>query len=154
MINQDLFELRVDAESASYLGQAARWAKFLAVVGFVLSALMIVGAFFMRSVMMASYGAAMGGIDSSATRAFGGVMTGMYVGIGVIWFFPCYFLFLFAGKMQKALHSIDQNNFNQSVGNLKSCFKFVGVFTIVILCFYVLAIIAAIVGAVMTAGAM
>jgi hypothetical protein len=43
--------------------------------------------------------------------------------------------------MQRALRNNDQTSLNASLGNLKSCFKFVGILTIVVLSFYFLGVI-------------
>ena len=45
--NQNLFELQLDQPSAAYLGEAAKWAKFLAIIGFIFCGLMILAALFM-----------------------------------------------------------------------------------------------------------
>lgn len=48
--------------------------------------------------------------------------------------------------MKIALNSVSQENFDESFKNLKSLMKFYGIFTIIILSFYVLAFIVAMIG--------
>jgi uncharacterized membrane protein (DUF485 family) len=139
--NENLFELQVDQQSISYLGETARWAKFLSIVGFVVCGIMIVFALFFGSIMSTisrigsgsdSFSSAMGvGYSSYA-------LTGVYIIIALLYFFPCLYLFNFSSKMQMALRNNDQINLNAALGNLKSCFKFVGILTIVVLSFYLL----------------
>ena len=56
-------------------------------------------------------------------------------------FFPCLYLYRFSVKMQSAVKAVSQENFDESLMNLKSMFKFYGIFTIVILSFYALVFI-------------
>jgi hypothetical protein len=67
--------------------------------------------------------------------------------IALLVFFPSLYLFNFASKMKRAFQGNDQQVLTASLKNLKSFFKFYGIFTVVILSFYALIIIAAIVGA-------
>lgn len=137
MENQNLFELRIDAETTSFFGQAARWAKFLSIVGFVVCGLIVLSSFFMGAIM-----SAMSGIyGERGMAAAGGAMTVVYILIALLYFFPCLFLYNFASKMQVALRTLDQEAFNKSAGNLKSCFKFVGIVTLIVLSFYALLLV-------------
>ncbi len=51
--------------------------------------------------------------------------------------------------MQAAVRGVSQENFDESLMNLKSMFKFYGIFTIILLAFYALAFIVGIVAAAM-----
>ena len=69
--------------------------------------------------------------------------------VAFMWlFFPCLSLFRFATKMQLALRTNDQETLNVSFENLKSCFKFMGIFTLIILAIYGLIFIFAMLGVV------
>jgi len=138
--NENLFELQVDQQSIGYLSETARWAKFLSIVGFVVCGLMVIFSVFFSSIM--SVISKMGnGSDSfsSSTLAVGNyAFSIVYIIIALLYFFPCLYLFNFSSKMQTALRNNDQINLNAAFGNLKSCFKFVGILTIVVLSFYLL----------------
>jgi hypothetical protein len=69
-------------------------------------------------------------------------LTILYLCIGLLYFFPCYYLFNFAAKMKSALIAHDQVLLAHSLSNLKSCFKFFGIMTIIILSVYGLMLIA------------
>ena len=71
-----------------------------------------------------------------AGSVFGAVYIGVVAVIMLIYFFPCLYLFKFATKMQVALRNNDQDTLNVSFENLKSCFKFMGIFTIICLSLY------------------
>ena len=51
--------------------------------------------------------------------------------------------------MQSAVRVVSQENFDESLMNLKSMFKFYGIFTIIVLSFYALAFIIGIATAVL-----
>lgn len=148
METNNLFDLRIDNESTGFLSEAARWAKFLAIIGFVMCALMFIGGLF-ASLFMSSLTEGMEGLGgesyatySSYNRKFTMVF---YVVFGIISVFPYLYLFRFATRMQEALRSSDQDVLNSSFSNLKSLFKFVGILTIIMLGFLLLALVFAII---------
>src|SRR5882672_6038048 len=95
-----LFELHIDAPSSSYLSDTAKWAKFLAIVGFIVCGLIVLVAFFAGSILSATfsrYGMEGGSAASSVGSAF---ITIIYILVALLYFFPCLYLFRFATKMQ------------------------------------------------------
>lgn len=150
--SQNLFDLQIDHQSNSYLSEAAKWGKFLAIMGFILCGLLLIIALF-AGTLMASMMSGFGGSNEAATGAAmgGGIVTFVYIVFALIYFFPCLYLFNFSSKMQVALRNNQQDVLNTSFRNLKSCFKFMGILMIIILAFWVLGIIIAI-GAAASAG--
>lgn len=142
--NQNLFDLQIDHQASVFLRETAKWSKFLAIVGFVICALLVLVGIFAGS-LLADFGTltGMGDMVSGA----GAVFTIIYVIIALVYFFPCLYMYNFATKMKMALNTNDQNQLNSSFGNLKSCFKFMGVLTLVILCLYALMFLIGIAGA-------
>ena len=148
--NQNLFDLQIDHQSNSYLSEAAKWGKFLSIMGFIFCALFVIVALFAGTAIATSMS------SFSATSSGAGVMSGtivtvVYILIALVYFFPCLYLFNFSSKMQAALRGNQQDVLNTSFRNLKSCFKFMGVLMIIMLCFWILAIIVAI-GAAVSGG--
>jgi Family of unknown function (DUF5362) len=150
--NQDstLFGMSVDQTGRTHLAEAAKWAKFLSIMGFIGCGLIVlIGVFFGSFFSMFSgklnqaspYG------DMPASGGFGAAMAIMYVIIALIYFFPCLFLFRFATKMKTALASNDQETLNTSFQNLKATFRFIGILTLIGLCFWILALIVGLLGA-------
>jgi len=130
---------------------AARWAKFLSIVGFVMCGLFAVAAIFAGSILNGlNYLNAPDsdtGYDKGAFTGIMGVFIGfIYFACAVLYFFPCLFLFRFATNMQMALRAEDQSILNTSFQNLTKLFRFVGILTIVLLSFYVLIILFVIIG--------
>lgn len=129
--NDSLFDLQVDHEAGIYLKEIARWGKFLSIVGFIFCALLALLGIFAGSVF-ASLNTMEGmGFPSS-------IFTAIYIVFALLWFFPFLYLFNFSTKVQVALRSNDQLNLNEGLRNLKSCFKFMGIMTMIILGLYAL----------------
>ena len=143
--NPDLFDLHLDQPSLSFLREAARWSRFLAIIGFIYCGFMVLCGLFIGSIM-SMMAPAMGG--DTIFAAVGSVFMGsLIIGFALLLFFPAYYLFNFSSKMHKALQNNDQPVLTESLKNLKSFFKFYGVLVIVGLSFYILIFIAGIIGA-------
>jgi hypothetical protein len=130
----NLFDLHIDPQSQGYLSETAKWAKFLAILGFIMLGLFVI--------LMLVGGAAafttfndMGMGYSSGFGATQIVIALIILALAVI---PYVYLYRFAVKMQVALRNNDQANLTASFANLKSCYKYVGIFTIVILSLYLI----------------
>ena len=138
-----LFGFGIDTASRAHLSEAAKWAKFLAIVGFVVCGLIVIAGIFagsFLSVMSGAYSDEYRG-STALTSGMGAVMAVMYIGMAILFFFPYLFLFRFANQMQSALNTNDQQTLNSSFQNLKVMFRYVGILTIVLLSFYTLAIL-------------
>lgn len=131
-------DLSINSISYSHLSTAAKWGKFLAIVGFVFCGLMIIGGIAASAVM-----SSLGSYSSIPFMQYIGIV---YVVIAVIMFFPCLYLLKFSNKIQNALATSNQENLDMGFANLKALFKFYGVFTIVILAIYALAFLVGIGG--------
>lgn len=135
--NQSLFDLQLDTVGVDYLRESAKWAKFIAIVGFVFCGLMVIIALFAGTILASSMSMAMGG----AAGFGGGLITFIYIVLAAMWFIPCLYLFRFASGMQVALRNNEQEKLLNSLKNLKSHFKFIGILLIILLAFYALAIV-------------
>ncbi len=139
-----LFDLQVDQQASVFLAESARWARFLAILGFVMCGLLVLVGLFMGSF----FAGRMSSMNMGGSSMFsGGLFTFIYILIALLYFFPCLYLFHFGSKMRTALRNNDQEILLESFRNLKSCFKFYGILAIIVLGFYAIALIAAILGA-------
>jgi hypothetical protein len=151
--NQDLslFNLNLDQTGRSHLAEAARWAKFLSIIGFIVCGLIVlIGVFFGSFFNMFTSGYRNSPYDdfgSSAASGLGAMVAVFYIVLALIYFFPVLFLFRFATKMKTALASNEQEVLNASFQNLKASFRFVGILTIILLAFWILAIVVSVLGA-------
>ena len=143
-----LFSLSIDPLTKSHLNETAKWARFLAIVGMVLLVLMIIFGLFFSTMMATSSNPFEEPVEggSGLMSGFGIGMAIFYIIMAVIWFFPLLFLLRFANTMKASLHSNDQNALNVSFQNLKSCFRYVGIITIIILALYALIFVFALLG--------
>ena len=60
----------------------------------------------------------------------------IYITMGVLYFFPSWYLYKYTQKLKSALSSKDSNELIAAFENQKSLYKFWGIFTIVILSIY------------------
>lgn len=128
--------LHVDASARLFLEQTAKWAKFLAIFGFVMCGIIVIAAFSMGSILT-SY-AALSGEDFPGMGMFGGMITVFYLLLAVLFFFPNLYLLNFSNKMQVALGSEDQPTLTQSFRFLRAYYRYIGIMVIVMICFYAL----------------
>ena len=140
---QPLFGLSIDGQSKNFLAESAKWGKFLAIIGFIVCALIIILGIFMATASseMDSAFRQYGAGGSGDFEGLGVVMAVVYILVALIYFFPCLYLLRFSNHMKTALATDNLSSLTTSFQNLKSMFKFVGIFTIVILAFYLLAFI-------------
>ena len=145
--NESLFGLSIDPISKNHLSSTASWAKFLAIMGFIACGLIVLMGIFAGS-LFERYSSRSEGFDRDGmigARGFGAVAAVFYILLAVLYFFPCLFLFNFASKMKSALLSNDQDILNTSFQNLKKTFRYVGVLTIIVIAFYIIILMLALV---------
>ncbi len=137
--SSNLFELQVDHNATVYLRDAARWAKFLAVAGFVFCALFVVVAILALTLLSSLFNS-MGVSGSGLGTMGGGFVAIVYSGIAVLNFFPCLYLYNFAARMQLALRNNDQEQLTASFRNMRAFYRYVGVLMILCLGLFLLSI--------------
>lgn len=120
-----------------YLLETSKWGKLLAIFGYVLIGIMIL----IAVVMMAGV--------SAVNRAFGaeismGYMGFIYLVIALLYYFPTTYLYSFSNQVRQGLQSQEMGSITSAFQNLKSLFKFMGIFAIVMICFYGLLLLIAI----------
>jgi len=149
MENSDLLnnDLQITPLSQRFLYEAAKWAKFLSIIGFIFSGILAIAAFFAPALY--SKLPAFSELSPSLKASMNIIIIICYLGFAILLFFPCLFLNKFSLKMTSALSDIHQENFEMAFKNLKSLFKFYGIFTIVMLSVYVLVFIFGMLGTAM-----
>jgi hypothetical protein len=137
----NLFELQLDSEATGYLGDTARWGKFFSIVGFIFCGLLVLAALLVGTLLSDVF-------DRMGTNNFpAGIFAIIYLVIAILYFFPCLYLFRFSTNMSRALRNNDQSELNRSFKNLKSCYKYIGILTIIYLGLIILVFIINIVSA-------
>lgn len=141
MENQELLDnnlyasngLTLSTAAKDFLLQTAKWAKFLSIVGFVFSGLMLLfGALF--SVIMGKFSGMTMGMGAAYPTTF---MTIYFIVLALIMIYPTLRLFQFAQQAKIAVNSNDTNAMEQSMRRIRSVFRFYGILTIIIIALYV-----------------
>lgn len=144
--------LALNEDNRDDLRETARWARFLAIVGFIFCGLFIISGIFLgqmmanMSTMSSRFQDMEMGDRAPAAGGMSVMFTIIYVLIALLYFFPCLYLFRFSSAMIQAMDTDEQPRLDHSLRNLKSFFKFIGILTIIALCFYVIGMLGFIIG--------
>ena len=112
----------------AYLTETARWGKFLAIVGFILTGLLVILGLFMGTIF-----------DSMGQQnPLGGWIGLFYAAFGLLYFFPSLYLFKYATKLKNAFATRNNEALTSAFENEKSMFKFMGILMIIMLGLYAL----------------
>lgn len=131
MLNEQS-NLCLNNEGENYLRETARWASFLSILGYIgIGFMIILGIIFSFAIFQSS---------QIADSSLGILMLFVYLALAGLYFYPIYTLHQFSKNSNKAIQ--DQNQFllNESLRNLKNCFRYIGILTIVLIALYVLLI--------------
>lgn len=143
-------ELQLTEVIKSNLVEAAKWAKFIAIIGFIgIGFMIIVGLFFGTIMGMISR---LEGAETAALPSFfGAIIAVVYILLALLYFFPVKYLYDFSSKVKRAIEIIDQDLFSEAILKLKSHYKYIGILMIVMICLYILGIIISIIAGVAAA---
>ncbi|KIO76524.1 hypothetical protein TH53_14275 [Pedobacter lusitanus] len=130
--------LWITEDIRSYIYDAAKWTRFLSIVGFVFTAMFVMSAFSVGAIY-STLSASMPG--NPLLKLGPAVLTVFYLLIGLFQFYPSFLLYKFSASATKAVLYADQPSLGEAISKLKSFFKFWGVLTIVLIALYVLMII-------------
>ena len=129
--------LSLSSTAIAHLKETSGWGKFLAIVGFCSTGLLVIVGIFMGSIF-ASLG---------QQNPFGGYIGLVYAALGLLYFFPSLYLFKYSTRLKRSLASKDNEELTSAFENEKSMFKFMGIFTIIIIGLYVLIIVGSVLAA-------
>jgi hypothetical protein len=131
-----LFSLSIEPVTKAQLSEAARWARFLAIVGMIAVGLMVVGgvvySIWLTSLMQSvqgTYGTEFPSRNYTNGLAIGSAL--MFAIAAIIIFFPFLYMLRFSNRMRTALNGNDQESLNASFQNLKIYFRYLGIITII-----------------------
>jgi len=140
------FELELNKSAKSFLKEAAKWAYFLSVLGYV-----FIGIIVLMAIFSGAFFAFISNLSSEMHNIgmFGGsFITAIYLCIATIYFFPIYYLNRFASNAKTAFKNKDSEALTKSFQYLKSHYKYIGIIAIIALCFYGLIILGVLVFAI------
>ncbi len=122
--------MNISEKARQSLNETRKWAYFLSILGFVFIGLIVLGGF--------SVGTIMNEFTDESLPFPGFALGFVYLIIGLVYFFPIYYLFKFSTNMKDALLHNTEENIESAFANLKSHYKFIGIFTLVMLAIYLL----------------
>lgn len=127
------FELQLTQEAQGFLREAAKWAMFLSILGFIGLAFML-----LAGLTMFAAGSALDSVATGAMAAFPASILGVvYLVMAILYFFPIYYLYKFASSTKQALLNSNTEQLTDSLRNLKSHYKFIGIITIIVIASYI-----------------
>lgn len=142
--------LIITEDIRSYIYETAKWTKFMSIVGFIVTALMVLIALSVSSVMqsMSEIPAYQGLVGLGS-----GVITVFYLLIALVYFYPSFLMYKFSSAAKVAVFYGSQESLSTAMSKMKSIFKFWGILTIIIIAIYVLMIVGISIGAGIAASA-
>ena len=127
-----------------FLAEIRKWARFIAIVMFVMIGLMVVLGFAMGSIMdsLSTFS------DEPGMPMSGPFFAVTYILMAVLYFFPALYLYRFTENLGKAMVSGSEQELTTAFDYLKRHYKFVGILLIISLAFIALAFLIAIFAAI------
>ncbi len=136
--------MQLTDQAKKHLLEASKWANFIAIVGFIAIALLIIMSFSIGSIMASLPDGALGGLSPKFFSFFYLIAAGIY-------FIPVFFLFQFGQKTKQALLQDDHNLLTFGLKKLRAHYKFVGVLFIIFIALYFVLILFGAFGAILAA---
>ncbi|GGE67415.1 hypothetical protein EV200_108143 [Pedobacter psychrotolerans] len=129
-------KLVVTEEMRSYIYDITRWAKFLSIVGFVFSVILILVSFTIPAMIASNPVLAkqLGSLGQGSSTA----ITIIYLILGLFYFYPSLLLFRISNNGKQGVLFGNQESLNTAMQNVKSLFKFWGIITITVIVGYFL----------------
>jgi len=158
-------DLVLTTDAKYFLHTAARWANFLAILGFIVTGLIALGALFwlafgstiattMSQMPQNQVGAGMPSLYSGLVGAMGSAVGIIYLLIAAFYFFYSFYLYRFATSSKRAVLFNSVTDITKGFENLKSFFKLWGIITIVAISLGILIFVGAMIFAVAAASSM
>ncbi len=143
-------ELQLTEVIKSNLVEAAKWAKFIAIIGFIGTGFMVVVGLFFGTIMgMVSR---LEGTETAALPPFfGAIIAVVYILLAFLYFFPIKYLYDFSSKVKRAVELTDQDLFSEAMLKLKSHYKYIGILMIVMIGLYIVGIIISVIAGIAAA---
>ncbi len=126
----------INEQSRKFILEIAKWARFLAILGYIGLGLAVLGIIIMMGTTLGMSGSRYGALESLVFL--------LYLAIIALYFFPINYLYKAAVRLKSGLNSNEGDTLTSGFENLKSHYKFLGIFTIVLLSLYLLVAVGAV----------
>lgn len=124
-IQSESKKLHVSQDVKQNLLTTAKWTRFMAIISFVFCGLLGIASLFML----------IGTLSSGNSLLM--YVTFLYIALTVVMIFPGLYLIRFTTGIEQAFHSDKQVEFEYGIQNMKSFFKFTGIYAIVTIVLYI-----------------
>ncbi len=123
-------QLVVTDEMKNYLLSVSKWAKFLAILGFIGIGFMLIATFVL--ILSGSV------IAYRENNFFLFLSSIIYLIVAVVYFFPVYFLLKSSLSIQKGIEKTNNEELAQGFKHLKAHYKYIGIMVIVLIALYII----------------
>ena len=131
--------LQIDSTAFELLREITKWAKFLAITGYIGLAFLLL------------LGLISGFVIAGSVEFQAGIFVIIFYSLFVaVYIFPVYYLHQFSKNMNLALVRNDSDKLTEALLYLKSHYKFLGILTMILLTMYLLVMISTVVSGVLT----
>jgi hypothetical protein len=126
----------ITEDSKKFLVEIAKWSKFLSIIGMLFIVLLALAALSIS--LVGNY------IPTQQFAIPSGLISFIYLVVALFYGFPVYYLYKAATDIKDGIEEENEILLTNGFKNLKSHYKFIGIFTLVIIAFYGLIIFLAI----------
>lgn len=137
-VEETIPQLIVTEDMRSYLYDMAKWASFLAIVGFVITGFMVLASFTIGATMSTNPELAKL-LASSTLSPVGFTIFCLIYALAI--FYPSLLLFKYAVKAKQGILYGEQDSLNDALNNMKSLFKYWGILTFIGIILYIVLVI-------------
>ncbi|MBN2616641.1 MAG: hypothetical protein JXR71_13190 [Bacteroidales bacterium] len=121
----------LDQQALVHLNETRNWTLFLAIMGFIAIGLLILAGIIVSLVFNTMKTPAMPGF-------FGVLYPVLFIVLGVLYFFPAYFLMQFSKFSSMTLRERSTELFSKAMKYLKYYYRYTGILVIVVISFYLI----------------
>ncbi len=119
-LSSDSHLSKLSNQDLAYLKTAATWTKFLAILGFIFSALFILGGISAAFLLGSFTG------QTQMPVIFGPALGSFYAAIGVVYVILSLYLNRFSNRITKVWHTNSSVDLSEAFKNLRNYFRFTG----------------------------
>ena len=128
-------KIEIGQETLKCLNTTRKWTMFLAILGFIFLGLIIV-----IGLIAGTFLSAFNNSDTTQGVPESILFASLFL-LAVIYFFPVLFLFRFSKHTSAAVMTLDEKKLQKAFKNLRLYFVYLGVLVIIVLSFYIIALI-------------
>jgi len=125
--NQSFLDLQVDQASSKNLLEAARWARFLSIIGFVCMGLLLIFFIAFQNQIANAFAQFIPGVSNSA--GFGILLAALVITAALV-VLLMFFLIRAATLIRRGIETKNQEVFNNGLASLKAYFTMYGILSI------------------------